>query len=109
MPDTACQLRRLDDGTVALAGALTTDTIARCFEAHPQLVEDGATVTVDLSAVQMIESAGLAMLLEWQARAQANGGRIRVINASQKFRHLAAMCDADDLLAMNGDHSNVPS
>lgn len=83
-----------------MSGALTMDTIADCYEEHRKMLLKGESLTIDLANVQVIDSAGLALLLEWQAQARKRGGEIKVVNPSDKFLHLAALCDADQVLGM---------
>ncbi|MCX8145899.1 MAG: STAS domain-containing protein [Azovibrio sp.] len=55
---------------------------------------DAQTWEVDLSAVSEADSAGLAVLLEWQRHCQAAGGVLRVLGMPAG---LAALADLYDL------------
>ena len=55
----------------------------------------GPPMHVDLAGVRHADSAGLALLLQWQAEQST---AIRVINAPHNLVRLAEMCEADSLL-----------
>jgi phospholipid transport system transporter-binding protein len=56
----------LDNGGVRLVGALVFATVPGLYRRRPVL----AAGNVDLSGVARSDSAGLALLLEWQRRAR---------------------------------------
>jgi phospholipid transport system transporter-binding protein len=57
---------------------------------------------IDLAGVTTIDSAGLALLLEWQSRAHAAGRELTVRNAPDGLLRLARLCEAVDLLNLSG-------
>jgi len=87
-----------EDGRLLLSGELTFDTVAALYKATPQLAE-GVT-GVALGQVGRVDSAGLALLLEWQARALADGRRLAFTDAPEALVRLAALCEADHLLGI---------
>lgn len=91
------------DGGARLGGRLTFRTCAALFgelERH----DPAATVVgpIDLSAVEKVDSAGLALLLEWQARQKAAGRRLTLTNAPGSLLRLARLADAVELLNLSG-------
>lgn len=96
---------RLDaDGSAAIAGELTLDTVPHVFRsAQDALRRSGARLhTVDFAAVERVDSSGLALLLEWEAgRAQADGDLV-IRNAPDDLLRLARLCEAQDLLHLDG-------
>jgi len=104
-------------GHVLLTGDLTFNSVPGLYT---QLVnfsaENQRVSTVDLSGVQQADSAGLALLLEWQAmyakyrdetRAGDNAG-FRIVNAPSGLIRLAKLCEAVDLLNMSGPEDTSP-
>jgi ABC-type transporter Mla MlaB component len=87
-----------EEGRVILSGELTFDTVAALYKATPRMAE-GVT-GVALSHVGRVDSAGLALLLEWQASALASGRRLVFTDAPEDLVRLAALCDADRLLGI---------
>ena len=57
---------------------------------------------VDLSGVPLADSAGLALMLEWQARQRKRGRELTIINAPDDLMRLAKLSEADDLLNLSG-------
>jgi len=91
------------DGGVRLSGCLTFRTCAALFEElerHGDIDTGGGPI--DLSAVEQVDSAGLALLLEWQARQKTGGRRLAIVNAPAGLLRLARLADAADLLNLSG-------
>lgn len=101
--DSRCFLEVAADGHASLTGPLTFATVARLFgeivQTQPQTAP-GARI--DLAGVGAVDSAGLALLLEWQSRARARGGQLALDNAPADLLRLARLCEADDLLSLSG-------
>ncbi|MBT8039610.1 MAG: STAS domain-containing protein [Xanthomonadales bacterium] len=90
-------------GVVRLAGPLTIDTCTRLFHQMEHHRERGIAIDIlDLGDVTRVDSAGLALLLEWQSRRTAEGGRLRMKNAPSGLIHLAKLGNAVDLLEVSG-------
>jgi len=96
-------LEWLADGGARLGGRLTFGTCPALFA---QLERHGAAKPVDspvdLAAVEQVDSAGLALLLEWQARQKASGRRLALVNAPGSLLRLAQLADAIELLNLSG-------
>jgi phospholipid transport system transporter-binding protein len=91
------------EGGARLGGRLTFRTCAALFdelERHGE--EQPVDGPVDLAAVDQVDSAGLALLLEWQARQTAGGRRLTLVNAPGSLLRLAHLADAVDLLNLSG-------
>ena len=90
------------DGTLRVSGRLTFDTVeavraaVRAAQASPR--GGGEIVTFDLDAVEQADSAGLALLVEWQRTARRERGRIHFRGASPALRAIAGMCGVADHL-----------
>ena len=101
--NSRCALEVAADGAASLTGPLTFATVARLFgeiaQALPKAAPGGR---IDLAGVGAIDSAGLALLLEWQSRARARGGQLALDNAPAGLLSLARLCEADDLLNLSG-------
>lgn len=91
------------DGGARVGGRLTFRTCTALFAA---LERHGAATPidgpVDLRAVEQADSAGLALLLEWQARQKAAGRRLALVNAPGSLLRLAQLADAIELLNLSG-------
>jgi phospholipid transport system transporter-binding protein len=101
--DPRCTLEVAAEGRASLTGPLTFATVARLFgEIEQTLPEAAPSGRIDLAGVGAIDSAGVALLLEWQARAHARGGQLALDNAPADLLRLARLCEADELLNLSG-------
>jgi phospholipid transport system transporter-binding protein len=85
-------------GTLRVSGAITFANAARALTQLPQTPRGGATLTVDLAALEGADSATLAVLIAWSAQALQRGAALRYLRAPQSLRNLARLCDVDGLL-----------
>lgn len=98
-----CRLEIAGDGRASLGGPLTFETVARLFRAMEKSAPgEPPPQQIDLAGVTTIDSAGLALLLEWQSRARAAGRELTVRNAPDGLLRLARLCEALDLLNLSG-------
>jgi len=94
----AASLEKLGDGQFALAGDLV-------FDSAPRLLVEGDAAfgalrraDVDLARVGRIDSAGLALLLEWSIEARAAGRAVGYRNMPAGLTALAGISDVSELL-----------
>jgi phospholipid transport system transporter-binding protein len=91
------------DGCARFHGPLTFETVPALFRGlEEQVQREAAVERIDLAGVTAVDSAGLALLLEWQARARANGRSLAVRNVPGALLRLARLCEADELLNLSG-------
>jgi phospholipid transport system transporter-binding protein len=77
--------------TVANAASLQRQGLSAFGGEHGQF-------TVDLAAVAPIDSAGLALLVDWLAAAHAAGAQLRYLHLPAPARTLARLSDVESLL-----------
>jgi len=89
------------DGLVRLHGPLSFDTCARLYH---QMSDHrlGELTRIDLSGVTTADSAGLALLLEWQAGNRETDRRIEMRGVPQNLMRLAELNGAIKLLDLSG-------
>lgn len=91
------------DGRAAISGPLSFESVPGLFRSLEQRAAGETPVrTIDLDGVTAADSAGLALLLEWQARARSDGRELAVCNAPDSLLSLARLCEAVDLLDLSG-------
>lgn len=94
----------VDGATAYLSGDLTFNTVTALFSRMEAIARgEGMPSAIDLSAVEQIDSAGLALLLEWQSMyvEQQSGSEcslIRIENPPQALLKIARLCDAESYL-----------
>jgi phospholipid transport system transporter-binding protein len=85
-------------GRLEASGELTFATAAKALERGAGLIGQGGECLVDLSRVQSGDSAGIAVLIEWLATAQARGTTLRYENIPAQMLAIARISDLEDLL-----------
>ena len=89
------------NGVLHMSGPLTFNTVGDRFRESGVLLAAAEPVTaVDLEQVENVDSAGLALLLEWQSMARRQGNELAFRNAPRDLLRLAALAEASDLLGL---------
>ena len=101
-----CLIENDSSETARLSGPLTFESVPLLYrEMEQRLTGVGPITNIDLSAVTTADSAGLALLLEWQSRQRQRGRELRMRNAPGSLLRLAELCEAEELLNLSGrDH-----
>jgi len=98
-----CTLQIDPEGEAKIAGPLTFDSCPGLYAAMEKRLHDGAILRrIDLGNVSNVDSAGLALLLEWQARHSAVGNCLVIHGAPTGLQRLARLCNAMPLLGLAG-------
>ena len=92
----------LGDGRFSLHGNLTFRTASKALELSRRLFSDHASIEVDLADVDRGDSAGLALLLEWQSICKKAGKPLAMNGAPDSLLELARLCGAEKRLQLNG-------
>ena len=91
----------VSNGVLHLSGPLTFDTVGVHFRQSTAWLDGAETVTsVDLAQVERVDSAGLALLLEWQSQAKQRGTELEFHNAPRDLLRLASLSEATGLLGL---------
>jgi phospholipid transport system transporter-binding protein len=98
----AAALRDVGGGRFALSGDLMFATVPALLGAGDAALGAHAQADVDLAAVGRVDSAGLALLLEWSVSARAAGRALRYRNAPAALAALAGISELGELLAAAG-------
>ena len=98
----------IEDGAARLSGDLTFSTVT---ELHRQMQSSNSNglmpQSIDLAGVEKIDSAGLALLLEWQSafRKQSESSELmEVNNPPVALLKIARLCDAGEFLSDNPEN-----
>ena len=81
-----------------LSGDLTFATVAGLVDLPDFRSQHGDIIRVDLAGVTRAESAGLALLLEWQRVAEEQGLSIAYVNMPVQMQSMAAVCGLEEIL-----------
>lgn len=96
-----CKLEWTGETSARISGALTFDSVPALFREVAQRAQ-GAPQALDLRNVCAADSAGLALLLEWQSALRKLGRELSVSGAPEGLLQLARLAEADRILALSG-------
>lgn len=83
---------------VSLEGVLTVDTVAESLLA--QVFTGASSLTVDLSQLTRIDTAGLAWLVLMFKQANHTQTNVKLVHPSDALTNLAKLSDVDKLLGL---------
>lgn len=98
---------QVDGDVVRLSGDLTFATVSGLYTRMEVLARsEGMPRSIDLAGIRQIDSAGLALLLEWQAAYRKHqrdqddpDALMRIDNPPGALLKIARLCDAEDYLS----------
>ncbi|MGH8582833.1 MAG: STAS domain-containing protein [Gammaproteobacteria bacterium] len=85
------------DGVWVVSGDLDMHSVPQAWRAMRRAFTDRAVV-LDLSAVERMDSAGLALLVEWSRQAGLAGGVARFRNIPEQLQAMAQVYGVDRIL-----------
>ncbi|MCI0668102.1 MAG: STAS domain-containing protein [Methylococcaceae bacterium] len=96
------------DGGFSISGEMSFATVNRLlaqssalsFNANPLL-------EIDLGRVSRADTAGLALLVEWMARAERGNSEIRYLNMPEQMRDIARVTEVEGLLNLCESRSRL--
>jgi phospholipid transport system transporter-binding protein len=91
-------LQEVSAGRVSVTGVLSFGSVNQALKLMQPLLERNEAILVDLSAVERADSAGLALLVEWVARAKQNGIELTYCDIPQQMLAIARVSGLDVLL-----------
>jgi phospholipid transport system transporter-binding protein len=101
LPVSDLRIERVDASRARVSGRLGFHEAAAAADRWRELAAVGSTgIVADVGALESADSATLAVLLEWAARLQASGRRLRIVAAPAGLAALARLCGADGLLGL---------
>jgi phospholipid transport system transporter-binding protein len=95
-----CRLETDADGGLRVSGELSFKTVPEIVPRCRELTRGEGELCIDLAAVQRADSAGVALLVEWQREAQRQQRRIRFQNIPQQMLVIARLSGVDELLSL---------
>ena len=108
---TADAFRPLGEGRYQVIGRMTFETAGNLWEQSRDGLDglNGKEVlTIDLGEVTEVDSAGLALLLEWIRSARQKDLSLRLMHLPDKLLALARISEVENLLGIHpeGRHSS---
>jgi len=93
-------IRRKGDSLI-LEGAVTLETVPGLIGAADEFLRQGASV-IDFRGVTEVDSAAVALALEWLRRARDAGMGLQLANLPPAMENLAKLYGVSDLLRAAG-------
>lgn len=86
------------EGRFVIRGAINFETVLSLNQYASGQFPRFNRIIVDLSGVTYVNSAGLALLLEWQRNATVDGRKMEIHGIPQKLLNIARISELDEIL-----------
>lgn len=93
-------IERLDAGRVRIGGRLGFHEAAAVAGRWREFAAAGGDVELDLAGLQQVDSATLAVLLDWAAQLRRVGARLKLAGVPAGLVALAHLSDTEALLGL---------
>lgn len=91
----------IDDGRWKISGEMTFATVTGLLaQSRDLFAQAGARIEVGLEAVERVDSAGLALLIEWMREARTLDKAIYFSKLPEQMMAIAAASDLDSILPL---------
>jgi len=92
-------LQRGRDGRWRLSGELDFASVTALRPRLAEALQQGGALDIDLAGVTRTNSAGLALLLQWQEDAARRGATLRILHPPKSLMELAELSNLEQVLA----------
>jgi len=84
--------------TWKIQGDLSFETTPELFDTARERMQERLPVCIDLESVERVESAGVALMLDWIRAAHARDRTLQFSNVPEHMRAIAELCGVGHLL-----------
>ena len=95
---TTPELRSVGPGQIGVSGPLIFATAGELLEVSRKMFSGSAEISIDLSGVTKVDSAGLALLLEWLRWGQTGHRPVRFTALPDKLLAIARLSGVEEML-----------
>lgn len=81
---------------IALSGKLTADTVTEVYNQSPNF--ESGLLEVDVSEINEMDSAGLALLVYWRQQAERHRCHLKLVKPPEQVKTMIRIADLDTLL-----------
>ncbi len=89
-----------EDGRLQVSGELSFKTVPELVSASQGFFKKNNGFNVDLVGVSRADSAGVALLIEWQRQAQKQNKSVCFLNIPPQMLAIARLSGVDELLSL---------
>jgi len=95
-------LSKTEDGRFHLKGELSFQTVPKFFSANRDIFKDAdKDLHIDLDGISRADSAGIALLIEWQRQAQQQNLKISFYNIPSQLMAIARLSGVESILNLS--------
>ena len=98
---TAPQLESDGQGNIRVSGELSFVTIPSLAPSYNDIFNDNTNIVIDLGGVTRADSAGVALLIEWQREAMQHKQTLRFEHVPAQILAIARVSGVDELLSLD--------
>ena len=96
----SANIELIGDNSLCLSGELSFKTVPALVANNKDFLSNGNSIDIDLSDVSRADSAGVALLIEWQRQAQKQNKSICFTNIPSQMLAIVRLSGVDDLLSL---------
>ncbi|MEE4184367.1 MAG: STAS domain-containing protein [Gammaproteobacteria bacterium] len=96
---SSASIRAVSGGEFAVEGDVVFATASELLAAGNQLFAAAPSVSVDLTGVKQLDSAALALVIEWLRQAEHAHKSFALIGIPEKLLAIARLTGAEELIA----------
>lgn len=93
-------IHKLADGSFKLLGELSFASANLALQQTATLFTSAEAIVFDLVEIGRVDSAGVALLLEWRRSAHECGGMLDFVNPPDQLRAIAHVSGVDGILGL---------
>jgi len=92
-----------ESGRFLLTGVMNFDSVTLLNQRASELFPKFKSITIDLSGVTYVNSAGLALLLEWKRKAFLDNKTIQILSIPRKLLNIARVSEIENILSFQSN------
>ena len=96
-----------NEHVVAVDGVLDNQSVPGRLRQSAGWFQAGRETLIDLAQVERVDSAGVALLLEWIRDANAVDARLTFINAPAQMRAIIDFCALGDVIPLRRENARA--
>ncbi len=92
---------------LTIDGYLTARYILSIRSSFNEAIEKNKNVAIELSGIQLIDSMGIGILVNFYKQVKKKGGRLALVNPSEVAKDIFEVSDMDKWLPIHSNQKNI--